>query len=115
MVDDIAKELRGLRSKLGISQAELARRLKVNASTVARWEAGTSRPRMDMKTIASTAAGLGVAGVASIVAAAGPLGLGLLVASVIRNASQMGMSSEAISRLFDRQAGEQPDDEKKSA
>ena len=41
-------DVRGLRERLGISQHELAQRLKVTASTVARWEQGRMKPRPEM-------------------------------------------------------------------
>ena len=37
-------DVKALRSRLGISQNELAQRLKVTASTVARWEQGVMKP-----------------------------------------------------------------------
>ena len=41
-------DVKALRSRLGISQNELAQRLKVTASTVARWEQGVMKPRPEM-------------------------------------------------------------------
>ncbi|HJY72444.1 MAG TPA: helix-turn-helix transcriptional regulator, partial [Streptosporangiaceae bacterium] len=39
-----AERLRLLRTRLGLSQEQLARRLSVSFATVNRWEAGRSRP-----------------------------------------------------------------------
>jgi len=39
-----ANEIKGLRARLGLTQAALARRLRVQAVTVARWEQGTRAP-----------------------------------------------------------------------
>ncbi|MDY6916924.1 MAG: helix-turn-helix domain-containing protein [Chloroflexota bacterium] len=36
--------MRDIRKRLGLSQEELARRLGISGTTVARWESGRSRP-----------------------------------------------------------------------
>lgn len=41
----LADRLRGLRSTLGLTQAEVAVRLGVHAVTLARWETGATQPR----------------------------------------------------------------------
>lgn len=43
--------LKTVRSRLGISQAEFASRLKVTRDTVARWELGTRRPLLSLEQI----------------------------------------------------------------
>lgn len=40
----IAKEIRELRKQLGLSQKELATRVKVDAITIRRWEGNEHRP-----------------------------------------------------------------------
>ncbi len=37
-----------LRARLGISQEEMARQLKVSTNTVVRWERGAMKPRPEM-------------------------------------------------------------------
>ena len=39
-----SKEVKNLRKKLGLTQKELAARMKVDAITVSRWERGEQRP-----------------------------------------------------------------------
>jgi len=39
-----SKEIKELRKKLGLTQKELAARMKVDAITVSRWERGEQRP-----------------------------------------------------------------------
>ncbi len=39
-----AKELKGIRDRLGMTQTDLAKRLKMTWRTVARWEAGAKIP-----------------------------------------------------------------------
>ena len=39
-----SKEIKELRKKLGLTQKELAARMKVDAITVSRWELGKQRP-----------------------------------------------------------------------
>lgn len=54
-----ATEIRDLRTRLGISRVELARRLGTTATTVYRWEAGLRRPtglyRRDLLALAKDA------------------------------------------------------------
>ena len=38
-------DVKGLRQRLGITQVELATRLKVHPSAIARWERGVSKPQ----------------------------------------------------------------------
>ena len=42
------KEIRKIRLKQGISQLELANRLGIDRSTVAKWESGRINPRVSM-------------------------------------------------------------------
>ncbi len=39
-----SKEIRNLRKRLGLTQKELAARVRVDAITVSRWESGEQRP-----------------------------------------------------------------------
>lgn len=39
-----SKEIRNLRKRLGLTQKELAARVRVDAITVSRWERGEQRP-----------------------------------------------------------------------
>lgn len=39
--------IKELRKKVGISQTELARQLKIGQNTVAMWESGANNPRTD--------------------------------------------------------------------
>ncbi len=48
MTVGIDYDVKALRTRLGISQGELARRLKVTPATVARWEQGVMKPRVEM-------------------------------------------------------------------
>jgi len=41
---DMAKSIGSARAALGLTQAELARRVKVDVRTLARWEAGETHP-----------------------------------------------------------------------
>ncbi len=41
-----AKEIKSIRRKLGLTQKELAAKLKVDAITVSRWERGEQRPKI---------------------------------------------------------------------
>ncbi len=43
--DYIAKKIRELRIASGLTQTQLAQKLKVTPNTVSRWESGTYRPR----------------------------------------------------------------------
>ena len=38
-------DVKGLRQQLGLTQVELAERLKVHPSAIARWERGVSKPQ----------------------------------------------------------------------
>lgn len=38
-------DVKGLRERLGLTQVELAERLKVHPSAIQRWERGTSKPQ----------------------------------------------------------------------
>ncbi|MBA7696716.1 hypothetical protein ES703_105367 [subsurface metagenome] len=40
----LAMDIKAIREKLGLTQEELARKLGVSWGTVARWEAGRSKP-----------------------------------------------------------------------
>jgi DNA-binding transcriptional regulator YiaG len=42
--NDLAKKIRGLRSKLGLTQEQFAAKVGVTFSTVNRWESGKSKP-----------------------------------------------------------------------
>jgi len=53
-VEDLPNRIRVLRKRRGLTQVELARRLRRDKSTVAHWERGKSRPRR----IEDVAAGL---------------------------------------------------------
>jgi transcriptional regulator with XRE-family HTH domain len=128
MPADTAKRIKALRAELDISQAELARRLGVTPSTVARWEAGQSAPRRDIETIrrlaasntARISAGIPpavgvVAGPAAmgaaLGAAGGPVGLvagaalgalsGITLSVFLRNAARIGLSLAKIAELVD--------------
>ncbi len=115
---DVAEQLKALRAKLGISQAELARRLGVTPSTVARWESGLSMPRMRIETIAETAstrvmdAGLGAV-LGGVIA--GPAGsgmgavLGLSLGRFLRNAGKLGLSVDQVADLLEDRDDSQPD------
>lgn len=53
-----ADQLRGWREQAGLTQAELAKRLRVTQQTVSDWEAGEARPRMDRMTELAEAFGV---------------------------------------------------------
>ena len=44
---ELGKQIRALREARGISQSELARRMNLSQSVIARWEAGGVEPRID--------------------------------------------------------------------
>lgn len=106
---DLPTQLRALRAKLGINQAELARRLGVTPSTVARWESGASTPRAGIETIVAAAmrapaAPLGAVMGAFLGGVGGPPGIlagaaigalgGLTITKLLRNAARLGLSAE---------------------
>jgi transcriptional regulator with XRE-family HTH domain len=116
---EVPDQLRALRAKLGINQAELARRLGVTASTVARWESGQSKPRLRIETITATvmavqAGAFGASVGAAVGGVAGPVGIaagaalgalgGLTISKFLRNAAKMGLSIEQAAELLDPSA-----------
>ena len=44
---ELGKQIRALRETRGISQSELARRMNLSQSVIARWEGGGAEPRID--------------------------------------------------------------------
>lgn len=56
---DLARNIRTLRERRGLTQAELGQRCGVGGSAVAHWESGKWTPRS--KTLAKIASALGVA------------------------------------------------------
>ncbi len=117
MSKKLSDRLRTLRGELGITQAELAARLGVSPSTVARWEADESEPRMPFEKIAATASGAVVgravgAGIgAALGGVAGPVGIaagaamgalgGQYFVQLLRKASAMGLSTDQVADLLD--------------